>query len=87
MSLARRNGARIAESDREARIDRSKTVERYRYTCPNGHIDWARTNSHLWCRGCRRRNESGDTEIDPEHHAILDKREDVLIPWDQVELV
>lgn len=86
MSLARRNGASVIEPDREVEIDRSSTVERYRYVCPNGHIDWDRTNNHIWCRGCRRRNESGDTHIDAEHHAVLDKQEYVLIPWDQVVL-
>jgi len=67
-------------------IDRSDAIERYRYTCPNGHIDWDRTNNHVWCRSCREQAEHG-VDIDPEHWVIYDKREDREIPWHAVELV
>jgi hypothetical protein len=85
MSLAQRHGARrIDDDDLVVTIDRSDDAQRYRYVCPNGHIDWDRTNNHVWCRGCRRRIENGDDAIDAEHYEILDKRKNRLIPWDQV---
>ena len=86
MSLAERRGAGVADDDEPVTIDRSKPTDRYRFVCPNGHIDYSKTNSHLWCRGCRRRIESGDETIDAEHYHILDKKRDVLIPWEQVIL-
>lgn len=66
-------------------IDRSDAVERYRYVCPNGHVDWDRTNNHIWCATCRQQNENG-RDVDPEHYAILDKRADQLIDWGQIRL-
>ena len=86
MSLAERKGARPNEHDEQVAIDRSKTSDRYRYACPNGHVNWSRTNCHLWCKQCRRRIEAGDESIDAEHYEILDKRENTLIPWEQVRL-
>lgn len=68
-------------------IDRSEFSDRARYTCPNGHIDWDRTNSHIWCRGCRRLVDNGHDDIDPEHYEIYDKRESLNIDWENVELI
>lgn len=60
--------------------------ERYRYRCPNGHVDWDRTNLHVWCRGCLRQAENGD-DIDPEHWEIYDAKLDEPIPWSRVQVV
>lgn len=57
--------------------------ERYRWLCPNGHLDWSRTNSHIWCRGCRRASERG-RDVDPEHYHIVDAKTDREIDWDAV---
>jgi len=85
MSLAKQRGIPVDDS-RVVTIDRSDSEERFRYVCPNGHIDWDRTNNHVWCRGCRRRIESGDDAIDAEHYHVYDKKRNVLIPWEQVVL-
>ncbi|NLV14378.1 hypothetical protein GOC77_14010 [Haloarcula argentinensis] len=68
-------------------MDRSRTREKWRYTCPNGHTDWDCTNNHVWCRGCRRQLEAGDEDISPEHWEIYDKQRDRYIPWSAVRLV
>jgi len=86
MSLAKRKGARAVEHDERVVIDRSEASDRYRFVCPNGHVNWSRTNNHLWCKQCRRRIEAGDDSIDAEHYELLDKRENILIPWEQVSL-
>ena len=66
-------------------IDRTGP-ERYRYTCPNGHPQWDRTNNHIWCPGCQRQAEQG-ADISPEHWELLDKKTDETIPWNRVEIV
>lgn len=68
------------------RIDRSDAAERYRYRCPNGHVDWSPTNCHAWCRGCRRQAEAGDN-VDPEWYKLVDEMTGQEIPWSAVELV
>lgn len=77
-----------AASDARARvvIDRTDDTQRWRYTCPNGHTDFAPTNSHVWCKGCRRQFEAG-ADVDPEHYYIIDKQTDEEIPWSAVEVV
>ena len=66
-------------------VDRTQTPDRWRYTCPYGHTDWDRTNCHAWCPACRQLNESG-LDVDPEHYEILDKKREVMIPWEQLRL-
>ncbi|OYR79301.1 hypothetical protein DJ84_18265 [Halorubrum ezzemoulense] len=73
------------DADEIVSIDRSQTPDRWRYTCPYGHTDWDRTNCHAWCPTCRQMNESG-LDVDPEHYQILDKKREVMIPWEQLEL-
>ena len=72
-------------ADEVVTIDRRQTADRWRFTCPYGHTDWDRTNNHAWCPTCRHLNESG-LDIDPEHYAILDKKREVMIPWEQLRL-
>jgi hypothetical protein len=76
--------AAIPESTRTVEISR-RHAERYRWRCPHGHVDWDRTNNHLWCAGCRRQCEAGD-DVDPEHYYILDMKNDELIAWENVRL-
>jgi len=80
------DGSGPADAPRLRRIDRSDPAERYRYVCPNGHADWDKTNSHIWCRSCRHQCETGD-EIEPEHWEIYDKKTGETIPWSSVEVV
>lgn len=68
------------------RIDRRKAVIRYRYTCPEGHVNWDRTNNHIWCRACRQQHENGQ-DVDPEHYHIIDQKNGEEIAWANVELV
>ena len=68
------------------RIDRSRTPQRWRYLCPEGHSNWDRTNNHIWCRSCRRANEAGE-DIDPEHYVVLDVKTGEEIPWSRIEIV
>lgn len=71
-----------AEADAErVRIDR--TAEPYRWVCPNGHVDWSRTNNHVWCRSCRRQHEAG-ADVTPEHYEILDRKTEERLPWSAV---
>lgn len=73
-------------TDRTAQVDRSRSVERYRWVCPNGHVDWDRTNSHGWCRACQRATEAGE-DLDPEHYELFDKKAGELVPYENVEIV
>lgn len=82
----RADGSARADSRERVRIDRSQETQRWRYVCPNGHTDWYPTNSHLWCKGCRRQVEAGE-DVDPEHWEIVDKTSRESIPWSAVELV
>lgn len=74
-----------AQDAQRVRIDRSNPAERYRFTCPNGHVNWDRTNNHIWCRQCRRAFEAGE-DLDPEHYHIVDQQTGDEIPWGAVEL-
>ena len=67
-------------------IDRSNAPEKWRYTCPNGHIDWDRTNAHIWCRTCRSQYEAGE-DVDPEHWGIVDQKTGDEIDWKNVRVV
>lgn len=80
------DGSAAADARAIVEIDRSKTSHRWRYRCPNGHVDWDRTNSHVWCRGCLRAAEAGD-DVDPEHYHIIDQRTGEEIPWSSVRVV
>lgn len=81
----RTDGSAAADAAPIVRIDRSRTAHRWRFLCPEGHTNWDRTNSHIWCRACRRANEAGK-DVDPEHYEILDKKTGETIPWSRVEL-
>jgi hypothetical protein len=87
MSQSEYDAARAGQLDAAeiTEIDRSDPVQRWRYTCPRGHLDWDKTNAHIWCRGCRRQHEAGE-DIHPEHWEIHDKQRGESIPWDAVRL-
>lgn len=85
MSTRNRDGEEpsAAEADAETvRVDRDD--EPWRWRCPNGHLDWDRTNNHVWCRGCRRAREAG-ADVDAEHHAIVDEKRGRTVPYAAVE--
>lgn len=67
-------------------IDRSNDAEKYRFVCPNGHIDWDKTNNHIWCRSCRRQAENG-VDVEPEHWKVHDKKTGESIPWKRIETI
>lgn len=82
----RTDGSALADAGRRVEVDRTDTADRWRYVCPNGHVDWDRTNNHIWCRGCLRAAEAGE-DVDPEHYEIYDKQTDETIPWGRIRLV
>lgn len=86
MPEALRTDGSSVEDARRVRIDRSETLDRWRYVCPNGHRGWSPTNRHIWCRDCRRASEQG-ADVDPEHWHVIDKRTGEEIHWSRVELV
>jgi len=36
------------------RINLDEKLDRWRWTCPNGHRNWEPTNNHFWCQACAR---------------------------------
>ena len=85
MSRTERSTERI-KPDEPVVIDRRQDAHRWRYTCPNGHTSWDRTNSHLWCPACARA-AAHDDDVDPEHYELLDKSAEKLIPRDCVQVI
>lgn len=85
--LLRADGSAAEDARRRVTIDRTDPVQRYRYRCPRGHIDWDATNNHVWCRGCRRRYEAGDSDADPEHWHVVDEKSGEKISWSRIDLV
>lgn len=86
VKLPRADGSSAEDAGDVVRIDRSVTVERWRYACPNGHLDWSPTNNHIWCRTCRTLYENGHN-VDPEHYALRDQKTNELINWARIRLV
>lgn len=80
------DGSAAADRKPITEIDRSDALDRYRYTCPEGHTDWSPTNNHLWCATCRRQYEHGE-DMDPEHYHVVDQKTGEEVPWTRVELV
>lgn len=80
------DGSSPEDSHETVEIDRSDPVDRYRYTCPNGHISWDKTNNHIWCHSCRKQLEAGD-EVEPEHWKVYDKSSGEFVPWTAVKVV
>jgi len=81
----RTDGSAALDQRDTVTIDRSQASQRWRYRCPRGHINWDRTNNHLWCQGCRRQAEAGE-DVDPEWYELVDVQRDETIPWSAVEL-
>lgn len=79
------DGRGRADGQPRVRIDRRDPLQKWRYTCPNGHANWDRTNSHIWCPECRRANEAG-ADVEVEHYELLDKKRGETIPWSTVEV-
>lgn len=71
------------ERDRAATITVDRKDEPWRWTCPHGHTDWERTNSHGWCRTCRRHYENGE-DVDPEHYELWDRKHDRKVSYSRV---
>jgi hypothetical protein len=83
--VARTDGSALADRRRRVVIDTTDRADRWRYRCPRGHVDWSRTNNHIWCKGCRRQADAGE-DVDPEHYEIVDAKTDEEIPWSAVEV-
>jgi len=61
-------------------IDRTTLAGRWRYECPNGHIDWNPSRRTVWCRGCHR------DDLDATHDHLVDKKTGDRVAWRRVEL-
>lgn len=80
------DGGAATDTRDRVEIDLGDTTARWRYRCPNGHTDWSRTNSHLFCYSCSRQAENG-ADVDPEHYELHDTLEDRTVPWSAVEII
>jgi hypothetical protein len=78
-TLVRADGSSHRDSHPSVRIDLTDAIDRWRYTCPNGHRKWSRTNNHLYCRSCAQHHD-----VDPEYYELLDQRRGRRIPWSAV---
>ncbi|MFC6724271.1 hypothetical protein ACFQE1_07765 [Halobium palmae] len=79
-------GSEPGDGRRRVVVDRRNSTGRWRYACPNGHVNWDRTNGHVWCPECQRARDAGE-DVDAEHHELLDKKRDELVPWSAVEVI
>lgn len=61
-------------------IDLSDPLDRYRFTCPRGHTDWERTNSHFWCRSC-----ANGWDVDPVFNELTDRKTRELVERDRIQ--
>lgn len=80
------DGSALSDAPSRVVIDTTDKTDRWRYRCPRGHVDWDRTNSHLWCRGCSRQAENGE-RVDPEYYELHDAKTGETIPWSAVEII
>jgi len=80
--LLRADGSAYGDRPEPVVIDLTNEADRWRYTCPNGHRDWSRTNSHIFCYSCSRQ-----VDVDPEHYELHDKAEDRDVPWSAVQII
>lgn len=72
---------RSAMSGTLVTIDLDDDLDRWRYTCPNGHRSWEPTNQHFWCSKC-----SQTWDVDPEFWELRDRKTDEQIHRDRVGL-
>lgn len=79
------DGSALADRRETVEIDR-EGPDRYRWRCPRGHVNWDRTNNHIWCQQCRRQAEAGE-DVDPEWFEIVDEKTGEEIPWSAIEVV
>jgi len=86
MHTTRADGSAAADAPERVTIDASDASERWRYACPNGHRNWAPTNNHIWCQGCRRQIEAGD-DLAAEHYELVDLKTDERVPWAAIEFI
>lgn len=80
------DGSAEADAHPTVTVDLSNAVERWRYSCPNGHDGkaWSPTNNHVFCHSCRRQMDNG-SDISPEHFELYDKVEDRTVPFSAFE--
>jgi hypothetical protein len=79
----RTDGSSPADAAARVRIDWGDELDRWRYTCPQGHRDWEPTNSHAWCAACAQAI-GHNPDADPEFYELLDQRTGETVPWSRV---
>jgi 5-methylcytosine-specific restriction endonuclease McrA len=58
-------------------------VDRWRFTCPEGHRSWEPTNHHFWCAKCAR----DAPESEGTFQRLRDTRDDRLLAREDVRLL
>ncbi|MFC7156493.1 hypothetical protein ACFQPA_13670 [Halomarina halobia] len=79
--VARADGSSEADAVGRVVIDRADPLVRWRFVCPNGHVDWDPTNNHIWCAACAQLHG-----VQPEYWELFDKKTGETVPWAAVEL-
>lgn len=49
-------------------------VDKWRFTCPEGHHDWRVWNSVFCCETCKQRRDSGDDEFTSVYSKLIDQK-------------
>lgn len=80
------DGSSVRDGHPTVEIDLSDWIDRARYTCPRGHRNWDRTNSHIWCQSCARIAPQ-DERVTPEYYELRDTKTGETVPWSAVRVV
>lgn len=64
--------------------DPTGTGHKHRYECPAGHTSWERTNSHVYCHGCRKERAT-NPDVDPEWYELYDKVENQMVSFEDLK--
>lgn len=74
---------RATDLEATTEIDLSDELDRRRYGCPRGHVNWEPWDSYLWCASCAR----DCWDVDPQFDEILDKKTGETIPRARVRFI
>lgn len=53
-------------------IDLDDETDRWRYRCPQGHVQWTPTNHHFWCQQCADAAQRG-LDVEPSFTYLRDR--------------
>ncbi|MWG34798.1 hypothetical protein [Halomarina oriensis] len=78
------DGSSQADAPPRVVIDSTDPLDRRRYRCPNGHVRFEPTNSHVFCRSCADAAKHDDS-VSPDHYELFDAKTGEAVAWSQVE--